>query len=147
MVLSTVGRAGIVAVAVVDALGTPFRADKVGKREGVLGDVGLLVVAAEATVGEGVLGSVSRTAWPERIGSNSSWKPTGSQLLTNVGFVEYCWQMEGQVSCSLSHHDSVPIHSQPKESPYFADHISLTPDIQRHGVWGYIIVGSSGHDE
>ena len=51
MLLATIGAAGVIATCL-DALGTPFRADKVGQREGVFGYVGLLVITTEASVRE-----------------------------------------------------------------------------------------------
>lgn len=58
MVLGASARAGVVAVAVGDALSAPFLADVVGQGLGVFGDVGADAVVADAAVGEGVGGAV-----------------------------------------------------------------------------------------
>lgn len=55
MLLSAGGRAGVVTVAALLALVAPFLADKVWEGEGVLGHVGLEVVAADTAVGQGFL--------------------------------------------------------------------------------------------
>lgn len=51
--LTASSRAQVVGTAILHALGTPRRAHVVGESEGVLGHVWLLVVAAEAAVGQG----------------------------------------------------------------------------------------------
>jgi len=53
VVLPAVAGAGVVLAAGGDALVTPLLADEVGQRQRVLGDVGLLAVAADAAVGQG----------------------------------------------------------------------------------------------
>ena len=55
MVLTAVAGAGVVGAAGGDALVAPLLADEVGEGEGVLGDVRLKAVAADAAVGEGGL--------------------------------------------------------------------------------------------
>ncbi len=59
VLLAAVRGALVVTAARRDALGTPGYADVVGEGQGVLGDVGLLAVAADAAVGERVLGGLS----------------------------------------------------------------------------------------
>lgn len=53
MVLTAGAGARVVLAAGFHALVAPFRASEVGQGQGVLGDVGLLAVAAEAAVGQG----------------------------------------------------------------------------------------------
>ena len=55
MIFSAGGRASIVDTAVLDALVTPFLADKVGQCQGVLGHVRLQAVAADAAIVKGSL--------------------------------------------------------------------------------------------
>lgn len=55
MVLTAVAGTGVVGAAGGDALVAPLLTHEVGEGEGVLGDVGLEAVAADAAVGEGFL--------------------------------------------------------------------------------------------
>lgn len=55
MVLSTGAGTGVVLSAVFNALIAPFQADEVWKSQGILGDVGLLVVSTHAAVRQGFL--------------------------------------------------------------------------------------------
>ena len=59
VLLAAVRGALVVTAARRDALGAPGDADVVGEGQGVLGDVGLLAVAADAAVGERLLGGLS----------------------------------------------------------------------------------------
>lgn len=59
VLLEAVGGADVVVVACVDALAAPFGAHVVGYAQTVLGDIGLLVVAAETAVCQGYLGRIS----------------------------------------------------------------------------------------
>lgn len=56
MVLTARGSTLVVVAAVLHTLVSPFLADEVGQSEGILGDVGLQAIAAQAAVREGVLG-------------------------------------------------------------------------------------------
>jgi hypothetical protein len=66
VVLTARGSALHVALAALDALVAPFGADKVGERQGVLGDVGLEAIATDAAVGESFLDRIL-VKWPSLI--------------------------------------------------------------------------------
>lgn len=107
VVLEAGGGAHVVVLALGDALAAPFGADVVGQAQAVFGDVGLLVVAAEAAIGERFLVRVSiyrYTGGGSRSEVNS--RHTGSQSLTSVVRGSVCWQIRGQVSFSSRHHRS-----------------------------------------
>jgi hypothetical protein len=55
VLLSAIGGARVGAIAVLNTLVAPFLADVVGEGQGVLGDVGLLSIAADAAIGESIL--------------------------------------------------------------------------------------------
>jgi hypothetical protein len=54
VLLSAIGGARVGAIAVLNTLVAPFLADVVGEGQGVLGDVGLLSIAADAAIGESI---------------------------------------------------------------------------------------------
>ena len=108
------GALAIVVRAVVDALGAPFAADEVGDGQGVLGYVGLLVVAAEAAVSERILAA---PAWLDTA-QHFQQELAGLGLTTSQSFTSVvpglvCSQIRGQLATWLLHHCSATLVRSP----------------------------------
>lgn len=136
MILAAGTLAGVVAGAVVDALVVGLGAEVVGDGEGVLGGIGLLAVAADAAVYQGVLNAgQSCGGYPRGWGGGGEGGRchTGSHLLyCGVAVVLGSWrQIRGQEDCWSLHHFSADSSVDPLPS---RGGVSITSCGQRDGL-------------